>query len=29
MTPEAFGKFIEAETVRWKPAIEAAGLIEK
>lgn len=29
MTPEAFGKFIEAETVRWKPAIEAAGLIGK
>lgn len=29
MTPEAFNKFIEAETVRWKPAIEAAGLIEK
>jgi tripartite-type tricarboxylate transporter receptor subunit TctC len=29
MTPEAFTTFIEAETVRWKPAIEAAGLIEK
>ncbi len=29
MTPEAFTKFIEAEIVRWRPAIEAAGLIEK
>jgi tripartite-type tricarboxylate transporter receptor subunit TctC len=29
MTPEAFAKFIEAESVRWKPAIEAAGLVEK
>jgi tripartite-type tricarboxylate transporter receptor subunit TctC len=29
MTPEEFGKFIAAETVRWKPAIEASGLVEK
>jgi tripartite-type tricarboxylate transporter receptor subunit TctC len=29
MTPDEFTKFIEAEIVRWRPAIEAAGLIEK
>src|SRR5258708_7663387 len=29
LTPADFRKLIEAETVRWKPAIERAGLIEK
>jgi tripartite-type tricarboxylate transporter receptor subunit TctC len=29
MSIDEFGKFIAAETVRWKPVIEAAGLIAK
>jgi len=29
LTPEEFRKLIEAETVRWRPALERAGLIEK
>lgn len=29
MTIEQFGKFIESETTRWKPVIEAAGLVSK
>jgi tripartite-type tricarboxylate transporter receptor subunit TctC len=29
MSIDEFGKFIEAETTRWKPVIEAAGLVAK
>jgi tripartite-type tricarboxylate transporter receptor subunit TctC len=29
MSMDEFGKFIAAETVRWKPVIEAAGLVAK
>ena len=29
LTPGEFSTLIEAETVRWKPVIERAGLIEK
>jgi len=29
MSIEEFGKFIESETTRWKPVIEAAGLVSK
>jgi tripartite-type tricarboxylate transporter receptor subunit TctC len=29
LTPEEFLQLIETETVRWKPVIERAGLIEK
>jgi tripartite-type tricarboxylate transporter receptor subunit TctC len=29
LTPAEFRKLIEAETVRWRPALERAGLIEK
>jgi len=29
MSIEEFGKFIDAETARWKPVIEAAGLVSK
>jgi tripartite-type tricarboxylate transporter receptor subunit TctC len=29
MSIDEFGKFIEAETTRWKPVIEAAGLVSK
>jgi tripartite-type tricarboxylate transporter receptor subunit TctC len=29
LTPADFGKLIEAESVRWKPVLERAGLIER
>ena len=29
LTPKEFLQLIETETVRWKPVIERAGLIEK
>jgi tripartite-type tricarboxylate transporter receptor subunit TctC len=29
MSIDAFDKFIAAETTRWKPVIEAAGLVGK
>ena len=29
MSIDEFGKFITAETARWKPVIEAAGLVAK
>jgi tripartite-type tricarboxylate transporter receptor subunit TctC len=29
MSIEEFGRFIEAETKRWRPVIEAAGLVQK
>ena len=29
LTPAEFRKLIEAETIRWRPALERAGLIEK
>jgi tripartite-type tricarboxylate transporter receptor subunit TctC len=29
LTPAEFGQLIETETVRWKPVIERAGLVEK
>ena len=29
LTPEEFRELIEAETMRWRPVIEKAGLIQK
>jgi len=29
LTPAEFRQLIETETVRWKPVIERAGLVEK